>query len=79
MFSLFLNRTKLWTLKQRILEDEANYTGDDLELKDKKRTRFVIAAYFLYMHLLPVFILPLPLFLSNEFAMPIYMQIPLVK
>lgn len=79
MFSLLLNRTKLWTLKKRILEDEANYTADDLELKDKKRIRFVLAAFFLYFHLLPVLFLSFPLFSSDEFAMPVYMQFPLVK
>lgn len=78
MLSLFMRRSKLIDLKHRILDDD-DATNDESEMRDKKRTRILILAYFVYFNVNVLCILAFPLVSNVEFAMPIYMQFPFIK
>lgn len=76
MLLLIPNRAQLRTLKNRILEDATN---DESELKDRKVIRCLVVGYFLYTQTSAALVLAFPVFSRDEFAMPIYMQLPLVE
>lgn len=76
MFLMLSNREKLMEIKRDILEDAAT---DDAELEDRKRNRKIILASTAYFIICMAVVLLSVCFSSEEFAMPFYSQLPLLR
>lgn len=73
-----MNKQKLLSMKKEVLDDIAKTSEEDMktELKLRKVTRIIIVSFFAYMMTSLAVLLFFPLFTRQNFAMPIYVQLP---
>lgn len=80
MLSLLLNRKRLTELKHQMLSSiNCEYGGGGLRLADRKRNRIMIVAYYSYIVMTASLVIIFPFISTEEFAMPIYSQLPHLK
>lgn len=81
LISIVSHKSKLIELKHNLLDDEKYHDGEDseIEIKHRRFTRIMLFCLYPYIVLTGYIILLYPFFSSDEYLMPIYVQLPWTK